>query len=171
LQDPDHEIRMTAIRELGKFGREALGPLTDAMHDPDPHVRAAAVESLGDIGLPVLDQLIAALKDPDGSIRAAALKGISKIGEPGQFMLVQTLDDKDRKVRNAVARLLEESGWKPKYTTDRLSYLFAKEKFDDLIRIGPPSVDTLAKGLHDDDPEIRERSRDALAVIRDSIQT
>jgi HEAT repeat protein len=93
LKDPDQEIRMTAIKELGKFGREALGPLTDAMHDPDPYVRAAAVESLGDIGLPVLDQLITALKDPDGHIRAAALKGISKIGEAGQFMLVQTLDD------------------------------------------------------------------------------
>ncbi|HPP78375.1 HEAT repeat domain-containing protein [Methanospirillum sp.] len=170
LQDPDQEIRMTAIRELGKFGREALGPLTDAMHDPDPKVRAAAVESLGDIGLPVLDQLITALKDPDGSIRAAALKGISKIGEAGQFMLVQTLDDKDRHVRKAVAKLLDESGWKPKYTTDRLSYLFAKEMFDELVRIGPPSVDTLARGLHDDDPEIRERSREALAVIRDSIQ-
>ncbi len=171
LSDPDQEIRMTAIRELGKFGREALGPLTDAMHDADPKVRAAAVESLGDIGLPVLDQLIAALKDPDGSIRAAALKGISKIGEAGQFMLVQTLDDKDRHVRKAVAKLLDESGWKPKYTTDRLSYLFAKEMFDELVRIGPPSVDTLARGLHDDDPEIRERSREALAVIRDSIQT
>ncbi len=170
LKDPDQEIRMTAIKELGKFGREALGPLTDAMHDPDPYVRAAAVESLGDIGLPVLDQLITALKDPDGHIRAAALKGISKIGEAGQFMLVQTLDDPDRQVRRAVAHLLEESGWKPKYTTDRLSYLFAKEAFDELIQIGPASVDTLAKGVHDADPDIQERSRQALAAIRDSLQ-
>ncbi|MCZ2417073.1 MAG: HEAT repeat domain-containing protein [Burkholderiales bacterium] len=103
------------------------------------------MESLGDIGLPVLDQLITALKDQDGAIRAAALKGISKIGEPGQFMLVQTLDDKDRKVRSAVAKLLEDTGWVPKYTTDRLSYLFAKEQFEDLIKIGPPSVDILAR--------------------------
>ncbi|WP_373838196.1 HEAT repeat domain-containing protein [Methanospirillum sp.] len=171
LNDPDPDIRMVAIRELGKFGREALEPLTDAMKDPDPLVRAAAVESLGDIGLPVLDQLITALKDHDGAIRAAALKGISKIGEPGQFMLVQTLDDKDRKVRNAVVKLLEDTGWEPKYTTDRLSYLFAKEQFEDLIKLGPPSIDTLARGTHDDDPEIRDKSREALAVIRDSIQT
>ncbi|NLV26361.1 MAG: hypothetical protein GXY48_04230 [Methanomicrobiales archaeon] len=171
LKDPDHEIRMTAIRELGKFGREALEPLTDAMHDKDPHVRAAAVESLGDIGLPVLDQLISALKDSDGNIRAAAITGIAKIGEPAQFMLIQSLDDKDRNVRSAVARLLENSGFKPKYTTDRLSFLFAKELFDDLIQIGPPAVDILARGLHDDDAEIRERSREALTAIRDSIQT
>ncbi|PWR75032.1 HEAT repeat domain-containing protein [Methanospirillum stamsii] len=171
LKDPDHDVRMTAIRDLGKFGREALEPLTDAMHDRDPDVRAAAVQSLGDIGLPVLDQLISALKDKDGNIRAAAITGIAKIGEPGQFMLIQSLDDKDRQVRIAVARLLEKSGWKPKYTTDRLSLLFAKEMFDDLVKIGPPSVDILARGLHDDDPEIREKSRDALATIRDSIQT
>jgi len=171
LQDPDSDIRMTAIRELGKFGREALGPLSDAMNDSDPKVRAAAVESLGDIGLPVLDQLITALKDPDGSIRTAAISGIAKIGEPGQFMLVQTLDDKDSQVRIAVAHLLEKSGWEPKYTTDRLSFLFAKEQFEDLIKIGPPSVDILARGLHDNNPEIREKSRDALAIIRDSIKT
>ena len=171
LKDPDHDIRMVAIKELGKFGREALGPLTNAMEDPDPEVRAAAVESLGDIGLPVLDQLITALKDQDGAIRAAALKGISKIGEPGQFMLVQTLDDKDRKVRSAVAKLLEDTGWVPKYTTDRLSYLFAKEQFEDLIKIGPPSVDILARGLHDEDSGIRAKSREALAIISDSIQT
>jgi hypothetical protein len=42
--------------------------------------------------------------------------------------------------------------------------------FDELIRIGPPSVDTLARGLHDDDAEIREKSRDALTIIRDSIK-
>ncbi|MDD1723909.1 MAG: HEAT repeat domain-containing protein, partial [Methanospirillum sp.] len=171
LHDENHEIRLTAVRQLGKFGREALEPLTEAMNDPDTRVRAAAVDSLGHIGLPVLDQLITALKDRDGTIRTAAINGIAKIGEPGQFMLIQSLDDKDRQVRQAVARLLDQSNWKPKYTTDKISYLFAREDFDSLVRIGPPSLDILAKGLQDADPGIKEKSREALESIRSSIQS
>lgn len=169
LKDGDYGVRLAAVQELGKFGREALEPLTEAMHDRNPEVRAAAVESLGYIGLPVLDQLITALKDEDGSIRAAAIQGIARIGEPGQFMLVQSLDDPDRQVRIAVSRLLDESGWEPKYTTDRISYLFAREKFDELVKIGPPSVDILVKGVRDADHEIQERSKEALGIIRNSL--
>lgn len=170
LHDHNHEIRLCAVRQLGKFGREALDPLTEAMNDPDTEVRAAAVDSLGHIGLPVLDQLITALKDKDGPIRTAAINGIARIGEPGQFMLIQSLDDPDRQVRQAVARLLDQSNWKPKYTTDKISYLFAREDFASLVKIGPPSLDILAKGLHDDDPGIQEKSREALEAIRSSIQ-
>ena len=169
LKDGDYGVRLAAVQELGKFGREALEPLTEAMHDRNPEVRAAAVESLGYIGLPVLDQLITALKDEDGSIRAAAIQGIARIGEPGQFMLIQSLDDPDRQVRIAVSRLLDESGWEPKYTTDRISYLFASEKFDELVQIGPPSVDVLVKGVRDSDSEIRDRSKEALGIIRNSL--
>ena len=167
LKDPDHDIRMVAIKELGKFGREALGPLTNAMEDPDPEVLQPPWNHWryrSSCSRPVNH----CIKDQDGH-RAAALKGISKISEPRQFMLVR--HDKDRKVRSAVAKLLEDTGWVPKYTTDRLSYLFAKEQFEDLIKIGPPSVDILARGLHDEDSGIRAKSREALAIISDSIQT
>lgn len=169
LSDKDHRIRIAAVRELGKFGREALEPLTEAMKDDDVQVRVAAIESLGEIGLPVLDQLLVALKDEDGDIRAAAIHGIGKIGEPAKFMLIQALTDPDRQVRRDVVRLLEGISWEPKYTTDRLSFLFAREAWDTLVRIGPPSMDILARGVNDVDPEVSAASRDALKRIRSAL--
>lgn len=171
LQDPDRKIRIAAVRELGKFGREALEPLTSALQDGDHDVRVAAIESMGDIGLPVLDQLLTALKDEDGDIRAAAINGIGKIGEPAMFMLIQALNDTDRRVRQDVVRLLQGFGWQPKYTTDRLSYLFAREDWDTLIKIGPPSMDILARGVKDPDPEVSKACHEALKQIKSRLPT
>ena len=171
LQDSDRKIRIAAVHELGKFGQEALDPLTSALQDKDRDVRVAAIESMGDIGLPVLDQLLTALKDEDGDIRAAAINGIGKIGEPAMFMLIQALNDTDRRVRQDVVRLLQGVGWQPKYTTDRLSYLFAREDWDTLIKIGPPSMDILARGVKDPDPEVSKACHEALKQIKSRLPT
>jgi len=170
LQDEDNNIRAAAAQELGNFGPDAKDSLIKAMKDKDPVVRVQAVESLGSIGLPVLDHLVDALKDPDPSIRSAALLGIAKIGEPGQFMLIQSLNDSDREVRKNVAILLENNHYVPKYTTDRISFLFALEDFDSLVKIGPPSLDILIRGLHDSDQEICTKSKKALSDIRNKVK-
>jgi HEAT repeat protein len=169
MNDSDQRIRVAAILELGKFGLEALAHLTQAMDDENTEVRVAAIEAMGDIGLPALDQLLTALKDENGDIRAAAIKGIGKIGEPAKFMLIQALNDSDRQVRRDVVRLLDTIRWVPKYTTDRLSYLFAREDWDALVKIGPPGTDILIRGMQDKDPEINEASREALRKIRSSL--
>lgn len=166
LSDPDRRIRIAAVRELGKFGEDALKPLTRATEDPDAEVRIAAIEAMGDIGLPALDYLLSALKDENGDIRAASINGIGKIGEPGKFMLIQALNDPDRQVRRDVVRLLDNFGWEPKYTTDRLSYLFAREAWDSLVEIGPPSTDILVRGVSDADPEVSAACRESLKQIR-----
>ena len=65
-------------------------------------------------------------------------------------MLVQTLDD-----RIVKSEALLQNCWKIlagfKVYNRQAGYLFAKEQFEDLIKIGPPSVDILARGLHDED--------------------
>ncbi len=166
MKSEDKRVKLAAVKELTRFGRDALEPLTEAMNDKDTDVRITAVEAMGSIGLPVLDLLLNALKDKDGRIRKAAITGIAKTGEPAQFMLVQALDDPDRNVRSDVVKLLAKMKWKPKYTTDRLSYLFASEDFDTLVRIGLPSEDILTRGLNDNDPEIVKASKAALVKIR-----
>ena len=166
---PDHQIRSAAIRELGKYGRVSLVHLTEAMQDQNILVRIAAVEAMGDIGIQALDQLLIALKDEHGEIRTAAIREIGKIGEPAKFMLIQALTDPDRLVRQDVVRLLDTISWEPKYTTDKLSYFYAKEDWEALVRIGPPSTDILVRGLQDKDGEISTACREALKKIRDSL--
>jgi HEAT repeat protein len=169
LEDPSEEIRLAATRNMGTFGRGTLKPLQKAANDKSAAVRAAAVASMGDIGIPALDSLFEALKSKESSIRAVAIGGIAKVGEPAQIMLVQALADKDRDVRKNVVRLLEKISWQPKYTIDKLDYLFAAEDWNGLIKMGPSAIDVLEQGLKDDDEEIRSKSKETLQQIRENL--
>jgi len=169
LEDPSDEIRLAAVREMGQCGRGALKPLEKAAKDSNLEVRAAAVVSMGEIGLPAIDSLLQELKAPEIIVRNAAIDGIGKIGEPAKIMLVQALTDKDRSVRKNVVSLLEKISWQPKYTIDRLDYLYATEDWDALVNMGPSAVDVLQRGLHDNDEEIRSKSEEAMVQIRDNL--
>ena len=169
LEDPSEEIRLAATRDMGKFGRGTLKSLQKAACDKNAAVRTAAVASMGEIGIPALDSLFEALKSKESSIRAVAIDGIAKVGEPAQIMLVQALADKDRDVRKNVVRLLEKISWQPKYTIDKLDYLFSAEDWNGLIKMGPSAIDVLEHGLKDDDEEIRLKSKEALQQIRENL--
>ena len=168
LKDSSDEIRLAAVREMGKCGRGALKPLQKAAKDTNLEVRAAAVVSMGEIGLPAIELLLHELKSPEIIVRNAAVDSIGKIGEPAKIMLVQALAAKDRNVRKNVVHLLEKLSWQPKYTIDRLDYLYAREDWDALARMGPSALDVLQKGLHDNDREIRLKSEKAIRQIRDN---
>ena len=168
LEDPSEEIRLAAVREMSTFGRGSLKPLQVAFHDKSASVRKAAVISMGEIGIPALDSLFQALKSKESTIRTAAISGIAKIGEPAQIMLVQALADKDRDVRKNVVSLLDNISWQPKYTIDKLDYLYAAEDWDALIKMGPPAMDVLEQGLKDGDEEIRFKSEEALNQVREN---
>ena len=60
------------------------------------------------------------------------------------------------------------SQWQPKYTIDKLDYLYATENWDALANMGPSAVDVLARGLTDQDEEIRSKSEEAIKRIRDN---
>ena len=169
LEDPSEEVRLAATRDMGTFGRGALKSLEKAANDTSEAVRIAAVASMGEIGIPALDSLFRALKSDESSIRAVAVDGIAKIGEPAQIMLVQELADKDRDVRKNVVRLLEAISWQPKYTIDKLDYLFAAEDWNGLIKMGSSAIDVLEQGLKDDDEEIHSKSEEALQQIREDL--
>jgi HEAT repeat protein len=168
LEDPSDDIRLVAVRGMGKYGRGALKPLQKAAKDSNLEVQAAAVVSMGQIGLPAIDSLLHALKSPEIVVRNAAVDGIGKIGDPAKIMLVQALTDKDRHVRKNVVSLLDNLSWQPKYTIDRLDYLYATEDWGALVKLGPSAVDVLQKGLHDNDKEVRSKSEDAIRQIRDN---
>jgi len=169
LEDPSEAIRLAATRDMGTFGRRTLKSLEKAANDKSAAVRIAAVVSMGEIGIPALDSLFEVLKSKESSIRAVAIDGIAKIGEPAQIMLVQALADKDRDVRKNVVRLLEKISWQPKYTIDKLDYLFAAEDWNGLIKMAQSALDVLEQGLKDDDEEIRSKSREALQQIHENL--
>ncbi|GAA2771612.1 fumarate reductase/succinate dehydrogenase flavoprotein subunit [Mycolicibacterium pallens] len=130
LTDPDHRVRIEAVRALvsvddadgvasaardenrevriaaaNGLGTLASGP-TAVRHltgDPDPLVRAAALAALGQVGCEDSDLLAIerALRDTAWQIRVGAVKGLSGADEAGVELLIRALLDRHLDVRKA----------------------------------------------------------------------
>ena len=74
LDDPDAEVRLSAVEALGDRVEELTpGLLAKPLSDPDAEVRFEAVSVLGDMEDPEALQLVKnALQDPDEDVRALA---------------------------------------------------------------------------------------------------
>ncbi len=81
--------------------------------------------------------------------------------------LVQRLDDEDSEVRKAAAESLDELEWAYKNDIEKFNYLFAKQEWDKLIKMGEHAVMPLIKALQDKHWKIRSESAKALGEIGD----
>jgi succinate dehydrogenase/fumarate reductase flavoprotein subunit/HEAT repeat protein len=82
LADPDHRVRLRAVRGLTATGQ--AGRLADAAADTSREVRIAIAEALATVGdgLAAVGALTALAADPDPLVRAAAFKAAAPLGCP-----------------------------------------------------------------------------------------
>jgi hypothetical protein len=77
----------TAADALARIGSPAVPSLVQAMQNPDPQIRLKAVKVLGRMGPDAKDavpDLIRLLEDPDEEIRKAASRTLGRIGPAAQ---------------------------------------------------------------------------------------
>ena len=125
LQDQNVDVRMNAVRALGKIGTpEAIKAAEDAIpfliqqlqNDQDKWVRMLAAMALGPIGegaVNAVPTLIQALQDQDVSVRYYAAYALGKIGEGAVNAvptLIQAFQDPHATVRQGAAEALEKIG-------------------------------------------------------------
>jgi HEAT repeat protein len=85
LSDSDPEVRRLMIEALQGMGVEAVGPLIAALKDENMDVRRSAARALGTFGraaaasVPALETSVS---DPSPEVRAAAAKALRKIRAP-----------------------------------------------------------------------------------------
>lgn len=81
LLDPDHGVRIIAVREVAeRGGPEAAKVVRNLLKDENPLVRAAAADALGKVKNPSsVDGLVGALRDSDPDVRDAAIRALSAI--------------------------------------------------------------------------------------------
>jgi HEAT repeat protein len=112
--DPNLKVRLTAIRDLERYGpraARAVKELTAAADRGDPSTRVAALRALVAVGgearsaVPVL---IRALQAPEAPVRAAAARALGRLGggEAGVRALRKALEDSDPEVRTAASDAL-----------------------------------------------------------------
>jgi HEAT repeat protein len=113
LDDPDPEVRLVAVRALGRLGDpDVAGSLLGALTGPRPapsHVVAHALVGLGSAAAPAL---LAALEHDDELVRATALDALRLLGVPGAAEPVaRTLrEDPSLEVRRRAATTLGRVG-------------------------------------------------------------
>jgi HEAT repeat protein len=125
LDDPDRDIRATALNKLVGLGVEDAEPIAlSGLDDEDGFVRSIAAKRIGDLGnLEHTDRLIAVVShDPDPRARETAVVSLEGFGSDAAIEgLILGLDDPMSRVRlaavNAVRRLAPE---KAKATLARL---------------------------------------------------
>ena len=112
LKSDDWEVRVGAVRALGKLGTGVpVELLASVLDDEDGSVRAAAVYALGQVGKRApLNRLVGALHDPDWHVRETAVLALGKQGRriPHE-VLTTALHDTDESVREAARLALERN--------------------------------------------------------------
>jgi HEAT repeat protein len=117
LKDEDPQIRVGAIRALGKSGtaRNAVRHFVPMLADGDADVRQAAADALVEVGRAAASPITTALQDPNIEVRIKACEILGKIGPEAHTAagaLGVCLADADPRVRAEAAEALIQIGEK-----------------------------------------------------------
>jgi hypothetical protein len=200
--------RLAAAQALGKFQDDRIFlPLVKATIDGNTKVAAAAkaslktlvannpklvnqllpklgqedkatVTALGAIGQPALDPLIKALKDPESRVRLNATSALVDIADPKSTpALVENLTDPASAPMVAIA--LERMNYQAATDADKVHYLIAQKKGQDLRQSWERTKSVLLKDLESGDPGtidyavysfIRIGGKDTIAILTQFLQ-
>jgi HEAT repeat protein len=168
LEDPDHRVRIEAVRALVSV--DDVAGIVAATGDESREVRIAAAAGLATLrgGAHAVSALIA---DPDPLVRAAALAALAELGcSQDDFAAVEkALQAPAWQVREGAARAL--SGAVAELAVPRLSEALADAHLDvrkaavlSLTRWAgePAACDALGIALKDSDADVRAYARRAL---------
>ena len=168
LRDGSPGIKMGAAATLGKIGNPAaIGPLTDTLLHEDWRVGRVVVRALGMMGEPAVEALLGVLEKGDDAARKGAVAALVLIGEPAKRLLPGALAAGHFRIRAGAADALDRLGWLPGPGEEMALYLIAKERWSDLVRLGPLAVEPLVQVLDDHDDSVRRRAAKALGEVRD----
>jgi len=179
LKDPDVNVRMQAVTELGKIGEPAIPAVIELLKDPD--VRDMATEILGNMREPAVLPLIEALKSPDANVRWKATIALGNIFDRRSIEpLARLIKDPDIQVKQqailvvgrfihigeipavieAVPALIEEFKSSSNTVVTHYAYIM-------IMEIGKPAVPALIEALKDPNLYMSGRAARALGGIRD----
>ncbi len=127
----------------------------------------ANISVLGDLGnkratLPIT----VVLESEDEEIRRKSIEALMKLGDDRAMTPVAAaLHDKVKKIRQQAGIAVDKLGWKPTDDRENAHYLIARERWDELARLGEPAVDPLIKALEYDTKDVRKQAAKILGKL------
>lgn len=170
LSDPDKGIRRRAARALGEIGDpNALPALMEATGDRDAWVRLDVIRSLGKLRAAIaLNVLLDALDDENIDIRMETLHTLGCTRDKrAAGALVRALDDPHQEIRSGAAVALEQIGWTPADTRERVLHMMAKKQWADLLLLNGYAVESAWDLLSKREEYVRVHAIEVLGQTRD----
>ncbi|MHB9134167.1 MAG: HEAT repeat domain-containing protein [Armatimonadota bacterium] len=144
LNDDKRGVKLAVVTALGDIGNSrAVEPLTAGLRDKDPDIRKAATASMVKLGAAAVDTLIGAINDPDEYLRQESMRALGHIKDPraiNPLLAILKVRGPDYKI---AADALEELGWKPSKSEERVLFAFARGQFDTAVAEGAAAVEPL----------------------------
>ena len=187
LRHINAEVRASTAESLGKLGIDAVGAVTAlelACQDDDASVRCQAIHALSLICKPTIltkQRVVAGLNDKDSHVRTTAVDALCRWGELDEALLnllLPLLEDPNEQVRaqvtTALARLAGATSVVIAGLCSRLrddtDFVQARAA-QALGELGPAAGaagETLLHAAQTGEATVRERSRQAIVLIRPS---
>lgn len=161
----EHAIELSASSRLA----EAVPELSRILRrSGSEDLRCTIIDALGRIGLErCVAPLVEVQQDSSTRIRHAALEGLHRIpSATAEHGIVSALNDADWGIRLDACRLLQSSGWQPLTGPERAVWAVVNDRFDEAIRQGDGSTQTLLHTtLHADNGQTRRWAAIALSRV------
>ncbi len=146
----------------GEIHEATLNFLFDALKDKKQC--SYAQNLLGKIGPQAYKHFINALKDDNIEIRRFAVIALGNIRDKkAEVYLINVLKDKASSIRNNAAHALDLLDWHSEDRVEIFQYLFAKEDWDELAKLGDSAIDSLIAMLKE--TNMRRKASQALKKI------
>lgn len=173
LGDQEWTVRKEAAEALGKIGSAAIEPLLKALKNEkwEWAIRREVALALGKIGdTRSVGPLIQVLKDRQAEvIRWMVIWALGQIGDSRAIKpLIKSLGDMNSDVRENAALALDNIGWRPQSTVEKVSYFFAKKEWEKCRSVGLLNLKPLLMALQDDDWTVRRGTVQVLGTIGDA---
>jgi len=159
--DPDDRIRSAALFALGQQNDRLAAPvLIAALDDPVEINRQTAANGLCRITDPrAVKALLPALSDPSGHVQYQAFEALLAHYRAGhrqaQAVLVGFVESSQSgRRRHEAAHALADGGWKPVGRAQRLEFLVALQRWQELADLGPDGIDRLVQQVGEAGPPV-----------------
>ncbi|MCK4734678.1 MAG: HEAT repeat domain-containing protein [Methanophagales archaeon] len=159
LEDENRDIRWSAAEALEKIGEPAIKPLINSLNDDETDIRETSAEILGRIGdNRAVDPLIHALGDENSGVRRKVAEALGSIGDKEAIEpLIHASKDEKIDVRREAMIALDNMGWRPPSVFEQVDYLITTKKWNEIINIGEPAVESLIQILEDKSSDVNYR--------------
>ncbi len=158
----DVSIPRAAVRALGELNDpnavEALIDFFIAGDDQgDSYLQILTLEAFGHLANPRgINPLLRSLENNDPEMRYTAAQALEEMAQKGIREdrviepLIARLHDTQPRVRNMAAAALRQNGWQPGKDHSAILYHISWNEWDQLIDIGEPAIDPLARVIETD---------------------